>query len=78
MPPEFWIIVAVCVGIMLVSAWFLGEEDRRIRNLSRMGLVLGGTGIFVATIYHAAILAAALVVLLPVALAVAWWNGLWS
>ncbi len=77
MPMQYWLILAPCVGVMLLSAWFLGDEDRRTRNLARVGLVASGTAVFVATIYFGAILVAVLVVMLPVALFLAWWNGLW-
>ena len=78
MPPEFPMILAACIGLMLVSAWVHGDDDRRLRNPSRVGPVPGGTGILVATTFRAAILAAVPMVLLPVAVAVAWWIGPWS
>ncbi|MEM1432171.1 MAG: hypothetical protein AAGG09_22155 [Pseudomonadota bacterium] len=77
MPVEYWMILAVCIGVMALSAWFLGDENRQVRNLSRVGLVVSGTAAFVATIYFGAILVAVLVVMLPIALFLAWWNGLW-
>ncbi|MEM9249633.1 MAG: hypothetical protein AAGB05_13175 [Pseudomonadota bacterium] len=77
MPMQFWLIVAPCIAVMAFSAWFLGDENRQTRNMARVGLVLSGTAAFMATIYFGAILVAVLVVALPVALFLAWWNGLW-
>ncbi|MEM9428498.1 MAG: hypothetical protein AAGA32_03270 [Pseudomonadota bacterium] len=75
---EFVVVLAVGIVIMAVSAWFLGADTPRIRASARVGLVLGGTAVFLASLLYASILVAVLVILLPVALVVAWWSGLWS
>ena len=76
MPNEFYVILGLCVAVMGVSAWFTGEKDRRRRNFARVGLVLGGAGLFVSTMLYTSILIAALIVALPLALIAAWWSGI--
>ena len=76
MPTEFYIIVGVCVAVMGLSAFYLGDDDKRIRGFARVGLVVGGAGLFTSTLYYMAIFAAVLVVMIPIALIAAWWNGL--
>lgn len=78
MPTQYFVILGICVATMALSAWHLGDEDRRVRGLSRVGLVLGGTGLFVSTIYYASIFVAALVIAIPLVLIAVWWGGLWS
>ncbi|MEM1268012.1 MAG: hypothetical protein AAGI50_18555 [Pseudomonadota bacterium] len=78
MSMAFAIILAAGIAIMAISAWYLGAEHPRTRASARVGLVLGGTTVFIASLLYASILVAVLVVLLPVALFVAWWSGLWS
>lgn len=76
MPIEFYIIVGVCVAMMGLSAFYLGDDDKRTRGFARVGLVVGGAGLFTSTLYYMAIFAAVLVVMIPIALIAAWWNGL--
>ncbi len=78
MPTEFYVIAGICVAMMGLSAFYLGDENRSIQALARVGLVVGGAGLFVATLYYVALLAAVLVVFLPVAIVIAWWNGLFD
>ena len=76
MPTEFYIIVGVCVAVMGLSAFYLGDDNKRTRAFARVGLVAGGAGLFTSTLYYTAIFAAVLVVMLPVILIMVWWNGL--
>jgi len=75
MPVEFYIIIGVSIAVMAFSAFYLGDENKNTRRLARVGIVLGGTSLFVATLFYAAIFAAVLVVVLPIVVIVAWWNG---
>ena len=76
MPTEYYFIAGVSFAAMALSAFYLGDENRRTRGFARVGIVTGGTGLFMSTLYYGAIFLAVLVVLLPVALVMAWWNGL--
>jgi hypothetical protein len=76
MPVEFYVILGLCVAVMGFSAFYLGDEDRTTRGFARVGLVLGGSALFVSVLYYMTILAALLVVCIPIALVMAWWNGL--
>ena len=76
MPVEFYVIVGVCVAVMGLSAFYLGDENRTTRGLARVGLVIGGATLFVSVLYYMTILAAVLVILIPIALVAAWWKDL--
>lgn len=76
MPVEFYVIVAVCVVVMGLSAFYLGDENRKTQALARVGLVVGGAALFVSVLYYMTILAAVLVILIPIALITAWWKDL--
>ncbi|SIS70608.1 hypothetical protein SAMN05421759_102505 [Roseivivax lentus] len=76
MPPEFYVIAFVLVVVMGLSAFYLGDDRRNVRDLSRVDLVVGGAGLFVATMYYVSILIAVLIVCLPIALFLAWWGEL--
>ena len=76
MPIQFYAIIGVCIVVMGFSAFYLGDENRSTRAFARMGLVLGGSALFVSTLYYMTILAAVLVVFIPIALFMAWWNGI--
>ncbi|AXI42817.1 hypothetical protein [Sulfitobacter sp. SK011] len=75
MPTEFYLIIGGCVAVMGLSAFYLGDENKSTRALARVGIVMGGSGLFVATLFYAAIFAAVLIVMLPILLIAAWWNG---
>lgn len=76
MPTEFYIIAGVCVAVMGLSAFYLGDDDKRTRAFARVGLVVGGAGLFTSSLYFTAIFAVVLMIMLPIALIAAWWNGL--
>ncbi len=75
MPTEYYIIAGICFAVMAFSAFYLGDENKNTRAFARVGLVTGGTGLFLTTMYYGAIFLAVMVVFLPVALFLAWWNG---
>ncbi|MBD3663551.1 hypothetical protein [Sulfitobacter aestuariivivens] len=74
MPTEFYIIAGVCFAVMALSAFYLGDENKTTRAFARVGIVTGGSFLFVATMYFGAILIAVLIVMLPVCLFLAWWG----
>lgn len=73
-----WTTRGISIGILALSGWCLADETRNVRSLSRVGLIVAGTGAFVATVYFEAFLVAVMGVMLPVALFIAWWDGLWG
>ncbi len=75
MPFEVYAIFFGWIVLMGVSAFFLRDENRTIARLAQVGLVVGGAGLFVSGLYFASILVAVLIVMLPVILVIAWWNG---
>lgn len=76
MPTEYYIIAGISFAVMAFSAFYLGDENKNTRGFARVGLVAGGTGLFMSTMYYGAIFLAVLVVMLPIFLIGAWWNGL--
>ena len=75
LPFAFYAIIFGCIVVMGISAFHLRDESKTVAGFARVGLVVGGAGLFVSTMFYASILVAALIVMLPVALVVAWWNG---
>ena len=75
MPLIFYVSIGTCIAIMALSAWYLGDEDKRIRASARVGIVVGGSTLLVVSFYFAAIFMAVLIVIIPIALVSAWWNG---
>ena len=75
MPIEAYAIIGGCIALMGFSAFYLGDENKSTRALARVGVVTGGAGLFVSTMFYVAIFAAVLIICLPIALVVAWFNG---
>lgn len=75
MPLIFYVSIGTCIAIMALSAWYLGDEDKWIRASARVGLVVGSSTLLVVSFYFAAIFMAVLIVIIPIALISAWWNG---
>ncbi len=76
MPTEYYIIAGVCFAVMAFSAFYLGDDNKNTRGFARVGVVAGGAGLFMSTMYYGAILLAVLIVMLPFCLIAAWWSGL--
>jgi hypothetical protein len=75
MPLIFYVSIGTCIAIMALSAWYLGDEDKRIRASARVGIVVGGSTLLVVSFFFSAIFMAVLIVIIPIALISAWWNG---
>ena len=75
MPVEAYAIIGVCIAVMAFSAFYLGDENKNTRAMARVGVVSGGAVLFVSTMYYLTILAAVLIICLPIVLIVAWFNG---
>lgn len=78
MPVQFYIITGVCIAVMAYSAFYIGDEDKRSRALARAGLVVGASVLFVSSMFYFSILIAVLIVVLPVALIVMFFQGFFS
>ena len=78
MPIEFYIICGACLGVMGLSAFYLGDENRNVRGFARVGVVLGGTTLFLSAMFYFSIMIAVLIVILPVVLIVAFFQGIFS
>ncbi len=78
LPLEFWVLAGVMVAIMAGSAFFMGAPLWWQRGLARAGLVVAGSGLFVATMTYVSLIAAVVVICLPVILIFAFFTNLFE
>ncbi len=75
---EFWAMVGGLTLLMAVAAFFLGAPQWWQRGLARSALVVAGAGLFVSTMAYVSLIAAVIVVLLPLLLIVAFFTNLFG
>lgn len=76
LPIGAYVIFGLCVALMGFSAFYLGDKSAGTRGFARVGIVLGGTGLFLSALYYFSIMLAVLIVLMPVFLIVAWFQDI--
>jgi hypothetical protein len=74
LPAEFWVMVGVCIAAMAVSAFLLGAPQWWQRGVARSGLIVAGGAVFAGVTAYVSVLAAAIVVVLPLVLVIAWFT----
>ena len=78
LPIEFYLLTGACIVLMGFSAFYLGSKNDLARAFARLGVVVGGAGLFVGTMAYLSVFVAVLIVMLPVVLIVGFFSGIFG
>ena len=78
LPTQVYLLCGLCLAGMTVSAFFMGAPHWWQRGLARSGLVLSCGVLFVGVSAYVSLLAASVVVILPIVVLVAWFTDLFG
>ncbi|MFL4470851.1 hypothetical protein ACERZ8_13510 [Tateyamaria armeniaca] len=78
LPFEFWVVAGGLTLLMAVAAFFLGAPQWWQRGLARSALVVSCAGLFVYTMTYVSVLAAVIVVVLPLLMIIAFFTNLFG
>ena len=78
LPIQFWWYGGGRVALMAASAFFMGAPLWWQRGLARSMLVVGGAGLFVITMTYVSVIAAVIVVCLPILIVIAFFTNLFE
>ena len=78
LPIEFYLMTGACIVVMGFSAFYLGSENSQARAFARLGVVVGGAGLFVGTMAYLSVFVAVLIVVLPIALIIGFFSNIFG
>lgn len=78
LPLEFYLMVGACIVVMGFSAFYLGSQSAQARGFARLGVVVGGAGLFVGTMAYLSVFVAVLIVVLPIVLILGFFSGIFG